>query len=105
MTIKGLGMVISFEIGLAFIQEKRAAAAKAQQVPPSHAGSISTPASGPVSPGIDSNPSGGVDRASSDAVAVAAAAMARTKSQGNWRRPVKVLQQRLLSTLCTSDSV
>ena len=65
------------------MQEKRAAAAKAQQAPPSHGGSISTP-SGPVSPGIDSHPSvsGGVDRASSDAVAVAAAALARTKSQG-----------------------
>jgi len=31
---------------------------------------------------METTPSGGVDRASSDAVAVAAAAMARTKSQG-----------------------
>ena len=65
------------------VQEKRAAQAKAQQLQQPQGGSGSTPASGAASPSpMETLPSGGVDRASSDAVAVAAAAMARTKSQG-----------------------
>ncbi len=65
------------------VQEKRAAASKAQQLQQPQGGSGSTPASGAASPSpMETTPSGGVDRASSDAVAVAAAAMARTKSQG-----------------------
>ena len=65
------------------VQEKRAAAAKAQQLQQPQSGSGSIHASGAASPSpMETIPSGGVDRASSDAVAVAAAAMARTKSQG-----------------------
>jgi len=59
------------------VQEKRAAASKAQQLQQPQGGSGSTPASGAASPSpMETTPSGGVDRASSDA------AMARTKSQG-----------------------
>ncbi|KAL0051806.1 hypothetical protein WJX82_002492 [Trebouxia sp. C0006] len=71
------------EFAFKVVQEKRAAAAKAQQLQQPQVGSGSTPASGAASPSpMETTPSGGVDRASSDAVAVAAAAMARTKSQG-----------------------
>ncbi|KAL0020642.1 hypothetical protein WJX79_010395 [Trebouxia sp. C0005] len=71
------------EFAFKVVQEKRAAAAKAQQLQQPQGGSGSTPASGAASPSpMETTPSGGVDRASSDAAAVAAAAMARTKSQG-----------------------
>jgi len=63
-------------------QEKRAAAAKAQQLQQPQGVPGSAPASGAASPAMENTPSGGVDRASSEAVAVAAAAMAHTKSQG-----------------------
>lgn len=87
-------------------QEKRAAAAKAQQLQQPQVGSGSTPASGAASPSpMETTPSGGVDRASSDAVAVAAAAMARTKSQGKADEIIAVVSANAIIIVFASVAV
>ncbi len=94
----------SHHIAILCVQEKRAAAAKAQQLQQPQGGSGSTPASGAASPSpMETTPSGGVDRASSDAVAVAAAAMARTKSQGK-ANAIIVAVALAIDVVCNSSS-
>lgn len=88
-----------------YVQEKRAAAAKAQQLQQPQGGSGSTPASGAASPSpMETTPSGGVDRASSDAAAVAAAAMARTKSQGKANAIIFAVALAAIDLVCNASS-
>lgn len=54
---------------------------------------------------METTPSGGVDRASSDAVAVAAAAMARTKSQGKADEIIAVVSANAIIIVFASVAV